>query len=263
MTKNSQQKTNIIWDLSGTLFKPMSWGLSHQELTDLSLVFYMWSGKREASKLDLYALSLLNQAEEPLPEYQVIRLHTGDPVPAVVCSLLAGLLTSQEAYNKVMKAAEQAPKESLSSEELEQAYRMIEAFFDPESLSRCMEPIALSQDVIVQCAQNPHNTFYVLSNWDKESFERFYITRSGQNGLRYFKRENILISADAGYIKPQPEIYEQFLAHYKLDPFTCFFIDDQPENIAAAALFGIEGAQFHSNDASHLIQTFRDLFIIK
>ncbi len=258
---------NIIWDLSGTLFRPTSWGLSEQQVADLSLVFYMWSGKNKLSKLDAYALQLLNLAEEPLPYYQVIRLHTGDPVPAVVCSLLAGLIDSQEAYHKVMVAAEKADHNSLSPEEVSpeeliQVYRMLKAFFDPSSLTLCMQPIEEHEKLVARCSQNPDNTLFVLSNWDRESFDQFFKTRSAYNGLTHFKRENIMISADVGYIKPQPEIFESFLSKHKLDPKTCFFIDDQEENIAGAQTFGIRGMQCKINKGNKLLHTLEDLHII-
>lgn len=229
-----QKVKNIIWDLSGTLFKPMAWGLTPQEIADYSLIFYMWSGKNEPSKLDLYALECIKKAEPPLPEYQVIRLHTGDPVPAVECSLLAGLINNEEAYQKVMDAFKEARHDTLSIDELEQVKRMLRAFFNPVSLARCMHPIPTTERVVELCAENEHNTLYVLSNWDKESFAIFMKTYEGKNGLSHFNRKNILISADAGYIKPQPEMYDYFLTHFNLDPATCIFIDDQKENVAGA-----------------------------
>lgn len=252
----------IIWDLSGTLFRPTNWELSEQQQADLSLVFYMWSGKNKLSKLDAYALQLINSAQKPLPQYQVIRLHTGDPVPAVVCSLLAGLINSNEAYQLVMKAAQQASHNALSKEELVQVYRMIKAFFNPLSLSLCMRPITENEKIVHQVSQNPDNQLYVLSNWDRESFDQFYKTSSGLDGLKYFKRDRILISADVGYIKPQPEMFEAFLSKYQLDPCSCFFIDDQEENIAGARTFGVRGVQYKSNESSFIEQTLKKLNVI-
>ncbi len=256
MSLKKIRKHTIIWDLSGTLFKPTGWKLSKQEMADLSLLLYMWSGKSKPSKLDLYALELLAKAEEPLPAYQVIRLHTGDQVPAVVCSLLAGFISNAQAYEKVMKVKPEIPL-SINDEELEQVHRMIKALFDPSALAHCMHPIPSSEELVAQCAQNPDNTLFVLSNWDRESFDLFFTTYSAQNGLSHFKRDNILISADIGYIKPQPEIFEYFLSKYALDPSTCFFIDDQEENIAAAQTFGIEGMQIKHDTIHEIAQRLR------
>ena len=257
-----QEKTNIIWDLSGTLLRPKDSGFSPQENEDLSLIFYMWSGKTEPSKLDEYALDLLQQAEEERPEYQVIRMHTGDPVPAIVCTWLAGLLSCASAYKKVMHCAINCKPDHLSSAELNQVYRMIEKFFDPFSIARCMHPIKETLDLAKLCAQNSSNTLYVISNWDKESFEEL-LTLKGDIILPEFKRENILISADIGYIKPQPEIYAAFLSRYTLDPSTCFFVDDQSENIQGARTFGIEGFQYKSGEITRLADILATLGIIR
>jgi phosphoglycolate phosphatase-like HAD superfamily hydrolase len=258
-----QEKTHIIWDLSGTLFKPQNTGYSDQQLADLSLLFYMWSGKKEPSKLDNFALKILNAAEEPQPQYEIVRLHNGDPVPAIECSLLAGFIDSAEACQKTMAAIEKVQNESLTKEELVQICRMLKTFFNPAALAACMEPISETHHVVSRCAQNPRNTLYGLSNWDRESFDLLYKTPRGTRGFHHFKRKHVLISADVGYIKPQPEIYEFFLSHHKLEPSTCFFVDDQEENIAAAKTFGIDGMKFIDNGTDELEKKLIDLQILQ
>lgn len=257
------ERKNIIWDLSGTLFRPKPYGLSAQELEKLSLVFYMWSGKKEASVVDRLALEVLNKAEEPLPEYQVIRLHTGEPVPALVCSLLAGLISSKDALAKALHALADLLKNPFVAQKQDQIQRVLEAFFNPESLSKCMHPIEISEELVARCAHYRSNRLFILSNWDAESFDIFLKTPNAQEVLNYFERKNICISADIGYIKPQPEMYEYFLSLHNLNPNTCFFIDDQEENIAAAKTFGIEGMQFKENDSHELINTLKLLHIIR
>ena len=265
MNSHAQKKRNIIWDLSGTLFKPSSAGLSIQELADYSLVFYMWSGKTEPSKLDTYALKLIDQAAEPSSKYQSIRTHTGSPVPTLICMLLAGLISSEDAYKKVMQALqnkEQNTQHNLNSTEIAQAHRIIKAFFDPLVLARCMKPIKISTELVIQCSQNPLNTLYVISNWDAQSYAYLLQTYAGEAPLSYIPFNNILISADSGFIKPQAEIYDFFLAKYKLDPNTCFFIDDQKENIEGAQTRDIDGIQFKINDSVKLTRILKALNII-
>ena len=257
------ERKNIVWDLSGTLFRPQPTDLSQQELANLSLVFYMWSGKKEASAVDRLALEVLNQAEEPLPEYQVIRLHTGEPVPALVCSLLAGLISSQDALAKALHALTGLLKNPFIAQMQDQIARILEAFFNPESLSKCMRPIEISEELVARCAHYRSNKLFILSNWDAESFDIFLKTPNAQEVLTYFERKNICISADVGYIKPQPEMYEYFLSLHNLNPKTCFFIDDQEENIAAANTFGIEGMQFKENDSHELIDKLKSLNVIR
>ena len=56
-----------------------------------------------------------------------------------------------------------------------------------------------------------------------------------------------VISADHGFIKPQPEIYDICLNTFGLKPEECFFIDDVPGNIEGALCRGISGAVFHGD----------------
>lgn len=222
----------------------------------------MWSGKKELSRLDAHALRLINSAEPPRPEYQVIRLHTGEPVPALVCSLLAGLIDSQEALEKVMKAFDKDQLAGLNKSDAIQLERILRAFFNPNSLSLCMKPIDQTAHLIKRCLQNPYNKLYVLSNWDTESFIQFSKTASFHSVLSAFDYANIMISADIGYIKPQPEMYEYFLDIHGLDAQTCFFIDDQEENVAGAQTFGIDGFKFNAYDHGKLEDALRNLHII-
>lgn len=258
-----QQKRHIVWDLSGTLFKPSSQGLTKQEKNDLSLLFYMWSGKKIPSDLDIFALKLLDAASKPTPECDVLRLHTGEPVPSIICLWLCGLISSADVLKKIKQNAREVSTGELSSQEIQQVYRCIEAFFTPDILARCMQPIPETTRLVHLCAQNKENIPYVLSNWDKESFIPFYALQEKQEPFSLIPRKNIFISADIGYIKPQPEIYQFFLYEFNLDPATCLFIDDQQENLVAAKQAGIDGIRFTQDDSQALECKLRQLLIIR
>lgn len=68
--------------------------------------------------------------------------------------------------------------------------------------------------------------------------------------------DGTLISADEGFMKPQPEIYRLCLDRFRLKAEECFFIDDVPANIAGAKECGISGAVFHA-DADALREDLR------
>ena len=53
-----------------------------------------------------------------------------------------------------------------------------------------------------------------------------------------------LFSAEAGYIKPQPELYRIFFDKFDLEPAECFFVDDLAVNIAGGERFGMRGYCF-------------------
>lgn len=56
--------------------------------------------------------------------------------------------------------------------------------------------------------------------------------------------DGIYVSAEHGLLKPQREIYRDFLDMFSLSADSCLFIDDRAENIAGAANVGIHGIVF-------------------
>lgn len=83
----------------------------------------------------------------------------------------------------------------------------------------------------------------VLSNTGRGTFERYF---SATEGSRLF--DAVVLSAETGYMKPDPEIYE--LAAERLDtpPEACLFIDDQPDYCLAAERVGMASLVFISGD---------------
>lgn len=75
-------------------------------------------------------------------------------------------------------------------------------------------------------------------------------------GAEHFR--GLLVSADWKLLKPQHEIYEQFLSEQKLDPEECLFVDDYPPNIEGAGRCGMQGLVFYQ-DMERLRRELRGL----
>ncbi|MDR2673574.1 MAG: HAD family phosphatase [Opitutaceae bacterium] len=82
---------------------------------------------------------------------------------------------------------------------------------------------------------------YALSNWSAETFPS---VRAEHSFFDLF--DDIVISGDVGLCKPGAEIYQLLLKRHGLLPGECAFIDDRPDNVAAAARLGIAGIQFQT-----------------
>ncbi len=82
---------------------------------------------------------------------------------------------------------------------------------------------------------------YALSNWSAETFrsqpKRFPF-------LGWF--DGIVVSGNEGVIKPDPRIFRLLLDRYKVPAHAAIFIDDNPNNAAAASALGIHGIHFRS-----------------
>jgi 2-haloacid dehalogenase len=78
-----------------------------------------------------------------------------------------------------------------------------------------------------------------LTNWSGETFP---VARPRYPFLEWF--DGIVVSGDERLIKPDPAIFHVLIERYGLDPATSLFIDDQPDNVAAARALGFEAVLF-------------------
>jgi 2-haloacid dehalogenase len=80
---------------------------------------------------------------------------------------------------------------------------------------------------------------FALSNWSAETYP---IALGRVPELRLF--DDVLISGDAGTTKPDPRIFELACERFGVEPEQAFFVDDQPENVAAAEEHGLTSILF-------------------
>lgn len=248
-------KKHLIWDLSGTLFKPSPQGMSPSELANYSFLFLMWSGKKEASRLDRIAFQVLEMLNEKFPAnaHPSAYTHTGEPLPEIIRLYLAGTLRSEEALKITLDFFDTWAADALSSDDAQQVRTMLEILFNPTSLVRCMKPISAVVELMSRSVDKKIS-HSILSNWDHDSFVPFYA--AFQNSvLAPFARDAIVISADTGFVKPQPQIFEWLITHKHLNPQDCLFIDDQKENVAAAVAVGIEALHITISDLEPVKKT--------
>jgi len=81
----------------------------------------------------------------------------------------------------------------------------------------------------------------VLSNFSRELWTLLEL----QDLRRRF--DAIAVSADLGVMKPELAAYHAILNMLNLPPEACLFIDDLPENIAAARSLGLHGVLFRDH----------------
>ena len=84
---------------------------------------------------------------------------------------------------------------------------------------------------------------YILSNWSEHAYEK-----CTENGVLDFIRltDGCLWSFKVHQRKPDTVIYRMLLEEFGIDPKRAVFIDDNPENIAAAGKCGIGGILYES-----------------
>lgn len=82
-----------------------------------------------------------------------------------------------------------------------------------------------------------------LTNWSAESFP---IALGMYDFLHWF--DGILVSGSENLKKPDPAIFELLLDRYDIDRSKAIFIDDNPNNYAAATKLGIKSIHFQNSD---------------
>lgn len=122
-----------------------------------------------------------------------------------------------------------ADRTKLSHEEVRQLFDAV-----PQSLT----PFKKTIDLIHFLKTTP-NKLYVLSNMHYASMN--YLEK---NNSFWHLFDGKVFSCQIHKIKPEPEIYQHLLDEYKLTASETIFIDDMPENLQAAAKFGIKTIQF-------------------
>lgn len=117
-------------------------------------------------------------------------------------------------------------------------------------------------DILKTCAQikdefgKKLHKLYILSNWGKPGFDK--IRQQFPEILDLF--DGCVISGEAGYSKPESEIFELLINRYQLKNQPCVFIDDNEFNVIAAQQFGWTTI-FYDNP-THVKQLLEKLHII-
>lgn len=212
---------NIIFDLNGVLFKTDKMYVAGK----VGIFSLAWTAISTGQNPQTYFFNILDTIE-PFTQTNIKTCDDkGNELPGVMCDWLKGI-PSKKILKRISKSI--GKNNTIS--------KLASILFDPQTAVKSQKLIAQGTSFVQKCKDKGH-AVYVLSNWDSESFDLI------QNLYPEFwcLFDGILISGDCGLIKPDTKIYSYFLKQFKLDPSTCFFLDNQIENIKAAQEVGIKG----------------------
>lgn len=133
-----------------------------------------------------------------------------------------------------LKEAKQQLLENVSKEKRELIEYGFEHWFE------YFEQFDEMEEFIKEYKQKGYH-FYLLSNCSLQ-FNQYYQTKSIFQHL-----EGLYISAAHQKIKPNLDIFEDFLKEYHLQANECFFVDDLKENVEGAKKIGMQGLVYHGN----------------
>ena len=84
---------------------------------------------------------------------------------------------------------------------------------------------------------------YYLSNYSRKAYDE-----CGESLAFMPFMDGGVVSFKVGMTKPDPRVFRCFLDLYGLQPETCAFVDDTPENVEAARALGFAGIAFKDYD---------------
>lgn len=217
---------NIIFDLSGVLLKTNEMVVA-KKAGLMRMAFYSIFHSQNPRQ------ALFDMLEQVPPfTHTAVKAcdELGNELPDIMCDWLKGV-PSHDILERIYQSARQ--DSSL--------WKLAQAVFDPETMAKSQRLCAKAKNFVERCVQQGHHV-YILSNWDGQSFEQVK-----QRNPEFFQLfSGIVLSGDCGLLKPDLAIYNHLLNKYQIEPKTCFFIDNQLENIKGASSAGIQ---------AHLLKT--------
>ena len=96
------------------------------------------------------------------------------------------------------------------------------------------------REVISELKSKNHEV-YGLTNWSMETFPE---AREHFGILQMI--DHYVVSGAEGLVKPDPRLFQVLLDRYGLKAEECLFVDDNPDNVAAAQKMGMQGIVFTS-----------------
>ncbi len=227
--KGSRSYYNVI-----VMFHAFKKALNSDRIRKRLFAFFEQVEKQNPEQIQ----DLISKYKIVLPTNPQAQDEHNQNLPKLMCLWLAGV-PSAEIRALIAQTADLGPSFFKNQQERKLLTSMSFMIYTPQTFAQTRKPIQEGIAFANRCKQEGH-TLYVLSNWDRESFDimqQYYPSIFGANGL--FK--GIMLSSEAHTLKPHPSIYKHLLTVFNLQADDTVFLDDLQINIDAAEQEGIHG----------------------
>lgn len=254
----------VIFDVGGVLADTSRSGMMG-ELGGLTgmIKFMICEGKRPDPKPLLFKL-MAQCAGKQVPEMGcACAWGDGAELPQLFCDWMTGKVDGKDVIEIIDQAINTGIYDNLFSgnREKELVRRLAHAIFNPHTLAEHTHPIEGGAKLVRDCAKNPDLQLYVLSNYAKDAFEELAEKCEFQKVFSHIPQSHFVVSGFVGAIKPYKSIYAYVIDAYHIVPEECVFIDDQKENIDAAARMGFNTIHLQNGDYAKVRQELAQLGI--
>jgi len=253
----------VVWDLGFTLVDTNKFGIVGEIGWGTSIsAFFNGAGSQKYLRNTMNAILLQGSGCQQMNDpASWVRDENGTVLPLIMADhWLTNKLTSDQilaltdqyidAWNAQKKFRNKAEKNMLKG--------VMRTVFSPTIVAKHTSVIGSALNLVKKCSLRG-SAQYILSNWERESFEALYANKKNMKLFKYIPRSKITVSGDCGLVKPHASIFTYFIEKYNLNPAECIFIDDQEENVLAARACGLCALHLQNGDYKKLEKELKEL----
>ncbi len=236
----NQEKTAVVFDIGGILTKT-NMKAAFDTLGKGKVSAYCLIDWKSPHGLRPLLYELLKELSDK--ENKLVCDPYGDCIPYIFYEILLGHITEEAALEKVLNLIKKNPKYFYNKREQILCHRAAEIMFDHKLLVSLQEEIKAGVQLLQECQQAGHEIF-IFSNYGPQAFDE--LKKKFPHIFKTIPEKNIIVSAHIKAVKPHASAYDELKkrlakAGIKRNLKTCFFIDNQRENISQSEKHGITG----------------------
>lgn len=241
------EKSNIIFDLDGVLFKESKIKIIRKSGL-IKILFYLITHRKNPVKIGYQVFKKMHEQwhEEADNKNETVLFYKKTPMPFCVNKWMKGGITNKVLLENIDKFIDNLKKMHFFASEFEKNLikHSIKVVLDESEIAKNMQPIIPMIKLVKELKKEGKHNLFIISNYAKQASD-FLIERNKEFFSLF---DDIIISANIGMIKPDKEIFDYFLSKHKTTANNCIFIDDQEQNVLAAQKFGITSFKYTNCD---------------
>ena len=234
--KENKLPKHIFFDVGHVLVKPILIAVIWQ-VGPRKIWRYFWKYKKIISRASLQKklFDYLNYCSQQ-PTHNSIT-SCGQEIPQIIYEWITGTKNSTDLLTYIHEQYKTHHEFFDSNIERDLIFATAKLFSVKTHIS-VQRTIDCMVDLFQECAQKYPGRVHILSNWDlscnllKLKYPQIFKTIS---------EHDIIFSCNAGFAKPDSQIFDYAAQKLGLQPQQCILIDDMPANIAGITKWGGHG----------------------
>lgn len=234
------EKSNIIFDLDGVLFKESKLKII-RKYGILKMLLYMLTHRKNPVKIGFDVFKKMHE-DWTNAGSEVVLFYKNTPLPKCINQWMKGKISDKVLLENVNKFIENLKKMHFFASEFEKnlVQECIQVILSEKEIASNMQPIAPMIKLVQEIKKEGKHKLFIISNYAQKAAG--FLIEKNKDFFSLF--DDIIISGNIGMIKPDKEIFDYFLNKHHTEAENCIFIDDQEQNVIAAEKIGITSLRY-------------------